>query len=50
MADLRKAARGRECQVRITPPSGKPTGDRARGPMSPAELNKINAEFWKRNK
>ncbi|MGV4057189.1 DUF2213 domain-containing protein [Citrobacter portucalensis] len=33
----------------ITPPSGKPTGDRARGPMSPAELNKINAEFWKRN-
>ena len=31
----------------ITPPSGKPTGDRARGPMSPAELN--NAEFWKRN-
>lgn len=35
---------------RITPPSGKPTGDRARGPMSPAELNKINAEFWKRNK
>ncbi|HFN7502148.1 TPA: DUF2213 domain-containing protein [Escherichia coli] len=34
----------------ITPPSGKPTGDRARGPMSPAELNKINAEFWKRNK
>ncbi|MCS1315933.1 DUF2213 domain-containing protein [Escherichia coli] len=34
---------------RITPPSGKPTGDRARGPMSPAELNKINADFWKRN-
>lgn len=33
----------------ITLPSGKPTGDRARGPMSPAELNKINAEFWKRN-
>lgn len=33
----------------ITPPSGKPTGDRARGPMSPAELNKINADFWKRN-
>lgn len=33
----------------ITPPSGKPTGDRARGPMTPAELNKINAEFWKRN-
>lgn len=39
------------CKARnhITPPSGKPTGDRARGPMSPAELNKINAEFWKRN-
>lgn len=33
----------------IAPPSGKPTGDRARGHMSPAELNKINAEFWKRN-
>lgn len=33
----------------ITPPSGKPTGDRARGPMSPAELNKTYAEFWKRN-
>lgn len=33
----------------ITPPSGKPTGDRARGHMTPAELNKINADFWKRN-
>lgn len=33
----------------ITPPSGKPTGDRARGHVTPAELNKINAEFWKRN-
>lgn len=33
----------------ITPPSGRATGDRARGPMSPAELNKINADFWKRN-
>ncbi|HDR2495873.1 TPA: DUF2213 domain-containing protein [Enterobacter roggenkampii] len=39
------------CKARnhITPPSGKPTGDRARGPMTPAELNKINADFWKRN-
>lgn len=34
---------------RITPPSGKPTGDRARGHLTPAELNKINADFWKRN-
>ncbi|HCO6890838.1 TPA: DUF2213 domain-containing protein [Escherichia coli] len=33
----------------ITPPSGKPTGDRARGHVTPAELNKINADFWKRN-
>lgn len=33
----------------ITPPSGKPTGDRARGHLTPAELNKINADFWKRN-
>lgn len=39
------------CKARnhITPPSGKPTGDRARGPMTLAELNKINADFWKRN-
>lgn len=34
---------------RITPPSGKPTGDRSRGHLTPAELNKINADFWKRN-
>ncbi|WP_312384830.1 DUF2213 domain-containing protein [Atlantibacter subterraneus] len=33
----------------ITPPSGKQTGDRARGHLTPAELNKINADFWKRN-
>lgn len=33
----------------IVPPAGKPTGDRARGPITPAELNKINADFWKRN-
>lgn len=33
----------------IQPPAGKPTGDRARGPVTPAELNKINADFWKRN-
>ncbi len=33
----------------ITPPSGTRTGDRARGPITPAELNKINADFWKRN-
>lgn len=33
----------------ITPPSGKPTGDRSRGHLTPAELNKINADFWKRN-
>ncbi|MEB6632738.1 DUF2213 domain-containing protein [Kluyvera cryocrescens] len=33
----------------ITPPSGARTGDRARGPVTPAELNKINADFWKRN-
>lgn len=33
----------------ITPPSGTRTGDRARGPVTPAELNKINADFWKRN-
>lgn len=33
----------------IQPPAGKPTGDRARGPVTPAELNKINAVFWKRN-
>lgn len=33
----------------ITPPSGKRTGDRARGPVTPAELNKTYADFWKRN-
>lgn len=33
----------------IQPPAGKRTGDRARGPVTPAELNKINADFWKRN-
>lgn len=35
---------------RITPPSGTRTGDRARGPMTPAEMNKINADFWNKNK
>lgn len=34
----------------IQPPAGKPTGDRARGPVTPAELNKINADFWNKNK
>lgn len=34
----------------ITPPAGTRTGDRARGPVTPAELNKINAEFWNKNK
>lgn len=29
-------------------PLGIKTGDRARGPVTPAELNKLNAEFWKR--
>ena len=33
----------------IQPLAGKPTGDRARGPITPADLNKINADFWKRN-
>lgn len=33
----------------IAPITGKPTGDRGRGPITPAELNKINADFWKRN-
>lgn len=28
---------------------GKRTGDQARGPMTPTEMNKANAEFWKRN-
>ena len=28
---------------------GKRTGDGARGPVTPSELNKINADFWKRN-
>ncbi|HFD7189314.1 TPA: DUF2213 domain-containing protein [Klebsiella pneumoniae] len=30
-------------------PLGIKTGDRARGPVTPAELNKLNAAFWKRN-
>lgn len=34
----------------ITPLNhGTRTGDHARGPKTPAELNKINADFWKRN-
>jgi len=28
---------------------GTKTADQARGPTTPAEMNKINAEFWKRN-
>lgn len=28
---------------------GKRTGDGARGPVTPSDLNKINADFWKRN-
>ncbi|QHM71286.1 DUF2213 domain-containing protein [Mixta intestinalis] len=34
----------------ITPTAVTPTRDSARGPITPAELNKINADFWKRNK
>lgn len=34
----------------IQPPAGKRTGDHARGPVTPAELNKINADFWNKNK
>lgn len=30
-------------------PLGIKTGDHARGPVTPAELNKLNAAFWKRN-
>lgn len=28
---------------------GKRTGDGTRGPVTPSDLNKINADFWKRN-